>query len=409
MATAASSGTSAAAGPAPDRPPLLRPHDGRVLAGVCQGVATHLGVSVLIARIAFVLIGVFGPGIAVYAFLWLTMSEGEQGPSLLHRRSLSKPILIGLIALVAATAVSGVVIGSSIDPASVLPLLAIGSGLVLTWSLLDQRRRQSWLAGRGLARRESMIRVGLGAILVLGGLAVLVSSGRGLGGLRDVLLATLVFLVGLTLLMAPFALRLWEDFRREQTERIRQTEKADIAAHLHDSVLQTLALIQRRANDPTAVQRLARGQERELRQWLFADTTPTDATLGSALTAATHELEDHLGTVIDLVVTGDRPLDAHGQALVAAMREALSNAVRHGEPPVSAYVEVGPVETEAFVRDHGQGFDPDTVPADRLGVRESIMGRMERHGGSARLRQRDPGMEIELRLPHERPQEDHPS
>jgi signal transduction histidine kinase len=405
MATAVPSGAPRVAGPMTDRPPLLRPHHGRVLAGVCRGVATHLGVSVVIVRLVFGLLGVFGPGIAVYAFLWLTMSEGEQGASLLERRAVPKPVLIGLGVLIAATAVSGVVLGSAVDPSSMLPLLAIGSGLVLTWSMLDQRRRQTWLSARGMTRRESLARVGLGALLVLGGLAVLVSSGRGLGGLRDVLLATLVFLVGVTLLMAPFALRLWDDFRREQTERIRQTEKADIAAHLHDSVLQTLALIQRRANDPTAVQRLARGQERELRQWLFADATPADATLASAVTATTHELEDQLGTPIDLVVTGDRPLDPHAQALVSALREAMSNAVRHGAPPVSAYVEIGPAETEAFVRDHGVGFDPESVPGDRLGVRESIVGRMERHGGSARLRRRDPGTEIELRLPHDVPEE----
>lgn len=375
------------------------------MAGVCCGVATHLGVSVAVVRLVFALLGVFGPGIVVYAFLWLTMSEGEQTGSLIARQAVPRPVVIGLGVVIAAAAVSAVAIGSAVDPSSMLPLLAIGSGLVLTWSLLDRRRRQNWLAGRGMTQRESIARVALGALLVLGGLAVLMSTGRGLGGLRDVLLATLVFLVGLTLLLAPFAIRLWDDFRREQTERIRQTEKADIAAHLHDSVLQTLALIQRRANDPTSVQRLARGQERELRQWLFADTTPADASLASAVTAAAHEVEDQLGTPIDLVVTGDRGLDEHAQALVSALKEAMSNAIRHGAAPVSAYVEVGPAETEAFVRDHGAGFDPDTVPADRLGVRESIMGRMERHGGSARLRQRDPGTEIELRLPHDVPEE----
>ncbi len=384
---------------------MLRPPTGRVVAGVCCGVAGHLGVSVLLVRIVFGALGVFGPGVVVYAFLWITMSEGDQGPSLIGRRSLSRPVIIGLGALIAAAAISAIAIGSTIDPASMLPLLAIGSGMVLTWSLLDRRRRQTWLAGRGMTKRESVVRIGLGGVLVLGGLAVLVSSGRGFSGVRDVLLATVVFLVGLTVLLAPFALRLWEDFRREQTERIRQTEKADIAAHLHDSVLQTLALIQRRANDPTAVARLARGQERELRRWLFADTTPADATLASAVTAAAHEIEDHHGTPIELVVTGDRPLDPHAQALVSALREAMSNAVRHGAPPVSTYVEVGPAETEAFVRDHGVGFDPDAVPGDRLGVRESIMGRMKRHGGSAQLRRREPGTEIELRLPHDAPEE----
>ncbi|WP_392424102.1 PspC domain-containing protein [Barrientosiimonas humi] len=396
----------AAPGALPERPPLRRPPHGRMLAGVCRGVSVHLGIPVVPLRIAtFVGVVVFGAGVVVYGFLWLTMPVGDQGvaeedAALIDRRSLStRWVVLGGV-LLALAGISTLVIGSTINPSAVLPLLAIVAGLLLSWSLLDGRRRQHWLAGTDLARGESLLRVGLGAALVLGGIAVLISGGRGLGGLRDVLLATLVVLVGVTLLVAPFAIRLFEDFRREQTERIRVTEKADIAAHLHDSVLQTLALIQRRADDPAAVQRLARGQERELRQWLFADAAPAGATLATAVRSTTDEIEDQLGVPVDLVVTGDRPLDEHGAALVAAVREAVSNAVRHAAPPVSAYVEVGPGETEAFVRDHGAGFDPDAVPADRLGVRESIVGRMERHGGSAEVRRREDGTEVVLRLPH---------
>ncbi|GMA38520.1 sensor histidine kinase [Mobilicoccus caccae] len=198
-------------------------------------------------------------------------------------------------------------------------------------------------------------------------------------------------------------MRFWQRYQIEQTTRIRETERADIAAHLHDSVLQTLALIQR-TDDPTRITQLARAQERELRSWLYGAPTQSVDTLAAAAAAVTHEIEDLHGVPVDLVLTGDRPLDEAGQALVAAMREALANAVRHGSPPVSAYIEVGPRLVEAFIRDHGPGFDLDAVPEDRLGVRESLFGRMERHGGSARIRCLEVGTEVSLSLPVRDPQ-----
>ena len=179
----------------------------------------------------------------------------------------------------------------------------------------------------------------------------------------------------------------------------RARERADIAAHLHDSVLQTLALIQRRSHDPSAVALLARAQERDLRQWLYGPPTQGPEMLAAALTAVASEVEDMHGQPVELVVAGDRPLEPHGRALAEALREALRNAVRHGRPPVSAYVEIGPDGVEAFVRDRGDGFDLAEVPPDRLGVRHSIIERMERHGGSARLRRLEEGTEVSLMLP----------
>ena len=162
--------------------------------------------------------------------------------------------------------------------------------------------------------------------------------------------------------------------RREQVAAARATERADIAAHLHDSVLQTLALIQRQSGDAAAVTRLARAQERELRSWLYAGPQGPQSTLAAAVTEVAHDVEDLHGVAIDLVVTGDRRCEPHGAALVQAMREALLNAVRHGGSPVTAYVEIGPTGVEAFVRDRGDGFDLDAVPADRLGVRSRSSG-----------------------------------
>ena len=150
---------------------------------------------------------------------------------------------------------------------------------------------------------------------------------------------------------------------------------------------------------PAAVTQLARAQERALRSWLYAGPADSDATLASALAEVTHEVEDVHGIPVDLVSTGDRPLEDGGRALVRAVREALLTAVRHGAPPVSVYLEVGPSGVEAFVRDHGPGFDLDEVPEDRLGVRNSILGRMERHGGKATVRRLEQGTEVSFMLP----------
>jgi signal transduction histidine kinase len=158
-------------------------------------------------------------------------------------------------------------------------------------------------------------------------------------------------------------------------------------------------MIQRKADDPGAVTTLARAQERELRAWLYAGPSGSDATLAAAVAEAAHEVEELHGIPVDVVATGDRPLDDGGVALVRAVRESLLNAVRHGSPPVSLYLEVGPSGVEAFVRDHGPGFDLDEVPEDRLGVRQSVLGRMARHGGQARVRRLEQGTEVAITLP----------
>ncbi len=199
-------------------------------------------------------------------------------------------------------------------------------------------------------------------------------------------------------MLGPWGLRLWRDLDAERAARARESERADIAAHLHDSVLQTLALIQRRSDDPVQVARLARAQERDLRDWLYGSGPAGGGTLAAQVKGAAAEVEDRHGVSVDVVVVGDRAEDERTTALVAALREAMVNAVRHGrDPPVQVYVESGPDGVEAFVRDRGPGFDPDAVPADRLGVRESIIARTERHGGTADVRS-TPGDGTEVRL-----------
>jgi signal transduction histidine kinase/phage shock protein PspC (stress-responsive transcriptional regulator) len=310
-------------------------------------------------------------------------------------RSGNQAVVIAIVG-VAVLAVAGALwlgsAGFNVHAEVILPVVAIGIGAIFFWSQLDETDVL------GARRPVRWIWLVVGLTLTVLGLVALLARGTNLSELWQVAGAVLAALVGVAVLSAPWVLRLWTNLRLEQAARIRATERADIAAHLHDSVLQTLALIQRQSGDSAAVARLARAQERQLRSYLY-DEDARAGSLGAALTAALGEVEDLHGTPVQLVVTGDRPMDEHLDALVKAVREAAWNAVRHAEPPVSAYVEVGPDAVEAFVRDHGDGFELDDVPDDRAGVRESIIGRMERHGGSARIRRRADGTEIELRLP----------
>jgi signal transduction histidine kinase len=251
-----------------------------------------------------------------------------------------------------------------------------------------------------------------GVLFVAAGIAVFLLGNLDLGQVQFGLLAVLATLAGVVVLTVPWWVRLVRDLGEERRERIRETERAEIAAHLHDSVLQTLALIQRQSDSPREVLRLARGQERELRTWLYgargyrggggADDPTLGAGLTEALATAAAEVEDTYAlTVRPVVVGGDRPLDDGLRALVLAAREAMVNAAKHaGVDEVSVFVEVEPDAVNVFVRDRGAGFDPDAVPDDRHGLADSVRGRMERHGGTVRLRSSPgAGTEVHLCLP----------
>ena len=240
-------------------------------------------------------------------------------------------------------------------------------------------------------------------MLVIAGILLLVVQQSDILLLGSTLLAAIAVLVGVGVVFAPWGVRMWRDLDAERAARARESERADIAAHLHDSVLQTLALIQRRASDSGEVLRLARAQERDLRGWLYGSAggyggDPT--TMAARVAETTAEAEDVHGAVIEVVTVGDRPVDERTAALLAALREAVFNAARHADGAIRVYVESGPDGVEAFVRDRGPGFEMSAVPEDRLGVRESIIGRMERHGGSARvLTAPGDGTEVRLLLP----------
>jgi len=247
----------------------------------------------------------------------------------------------------------------------------------------------------------------LGVGLAMAGILVLVTRGESVSAVWDALLAAIAVLVGALIIAAPWALRLWGDLRREQVAAARATERADIAAHLHDSVLQTLALIQRQAGDSREVQRLARSQERQLRTWLYGPAgyasagdkpAPPSSTLAASLGEVAGEVEDTYAISVTPVIVGDVPMNQHLAALVAAAREAMVNAAKHaGVQEVSVYAEVEDGTASVFVRDRGSGFDPSDVGADRRGLVDSIRGRMERHGGSATVRSHPgEGTEVEL-------------
>ncbi|MFB9377008.1 PspC domain-containing protein [Kineococcus gynurae] len=384
-------------------PAFVRPVGGRRLGGVASGLAAHTGLPVQRVRTTFVAAALLGgTGLALYAVWWLLVpDEREAGPQrptpsdwvLAHRDA-----LLGGILVVAGAATALRLSGLPLSARVLLPVLVVVAGLVLAWSQLDAARRRRLVDGAG-AGRGAAVRVAAGASLVAAGLvALLVGSDPAALGAST--LASLAMLVGMAIVAAPWAVRLWSDLGAERAARAREQERAELAAHVHDSVLQTLALIQRRSAEPE-VSRLARAQERDLRRWLYGDHGQQEGTVGAGLRSAAEEVEDLTGAAVEVVVVGDLDglaLDRATGALVQATREALLNAARHAGGPVALYAERAGAAIEVSVRDRGPGFDVDAVPADRLGVRESIIGRMTRAGGSAEIRRPfDGGTEVVLR------------
>jgi signal transduction histidine kinase len=258
------------------------------------------------------------------------------------------------------------------------------------------------LASAAIGREASRIsKVGFAAALALAaGVAVLWANGS-LETAGKIVLLVLGITTALLIISAPFWLALFNRLGSERVARARSEERADVAAHLHDSVLQTLALIQKRADEPADVARLARRQERELREWL-ADDRPDrpDERLADALRAAAAEIEDDHGAMIEAIVVGDAQLDERANALVGATREALTNAAKFAAEggPVRLYAEIEDGSASVFVDDRGSGFDLEAIPKNRRGVRESIIGRMKRHGGKAEIRSEAGGTEVELTM-----------
>ncbi|MCU1483633.1 MAG: putative signal transduction histidine kinase [Actinomycetia bacterium] len=383
----------------PSRPPFERGGDDALVAGVCSGLARHLGVSPVKVRVLFGILTIgSGAGILCYGAFWAVVPRSaDEGPA--------KPLDRVQLPAIGAIALGGLLLAhqlgiSALDP-GLWPVVVVGTGLAMVWRQADETSRARWM-GATEDRRARLLRLTGGGVLLTAGLGAFLASNHELQAARDGLVAILVVVAGLALTLAPWWWGLVNDLTAERRERIRSQERSELAAHLHDSVLQTLALIQRRADSPGDVLRLARSQERELRSWLYArrEDMGVEGTLAGAVEAAAAEVEDRHGMPVEVVTVGDCPLDDRLESMVRAAREAMVNASKFaGVDHVDVFVEVEGDDITVFVRDTGTGFDPTSVPDDRRGVAESIVGRMGRHGGQATIRSAPgEGTEVELTM-----------
>ncbi|MGO4591360.1 PspC domain-containing protein [Paenarthrobacter sp. 2TAF44] len=475
------------------RPPLVRSSD-RMIAGVCSGLADHLGWPVKYVRLGMVLACFAGgAGLAFYAWLWTMVPTADESARRNARRPASpiapavslppdvtavphapkapdagpapavagtpavsgnlgvrdaatgvgalpgrppfdatttgstaapsggwaepgsralpvsrfnfrriqygKEILLGAGLLLVAAILIARQFGVDVPLGTLIPAAAILGGAAIAWMQLDETRRAGLVDKTKADQAGGWVRLAAGLALVVAGVLVMVSGSGSWEQTWLALLASVAVLGGVALVLLPWGLKFWKDLETERAGRVRETERAEIAAHLHDSVLQTLALIQRRAGSEQDVVRLARAQERELRSWLFTDAAKDAGLLAERIKAVAAEVEDAHGQAVEVVTVGDADMTDRHEALVQAAREAMLNAARHAGGTVSVYMESTAGSTEVFIKDRGPGFDLEAVPDDRLGVKESIIGRMKRHGGTATINSSRDGTEVRLALP----------
>ncbi|MEY9845639.1 signal transduction histidine kinase/phage shock protein PspC (stress-responsive transcriptional regulator) [Streptacidiphilus sp. BW17] len=443
---------------------LYRRPEGRVVGGVASGLAAHLGIPVLWVRAAFVVLTLGqGLGLVLYAAFWFVVpmgravaggpgrpagaaeagEAGETGESVRAgrsrgvigraRRSLQQLFqgdsaaggpaaeeggaasgrpqadndrgrLLALVAVLAGVLVLINVLTAGQDDPYFWPVLISGAGVALVWRQVDDARWARWFSLDDSSGGALTLRLGAGVVLVAAGVVSFLVVSGSLAEFGKVMQAVLVVLAGVLLLAGPYLLRMWQDLATERRERIRAQERAEVAAHIHDSVLHTLTLILRHADNPKEVARLARAQERDLRQWLYRSGDPADDdtpdTLAESVRKVAADVEDLHGVPVEVICVGDAPMDERLGAQLQAAREAMVNAAKYGGgEPVSVYAEVEGSTVWVFVRDRGPGFDLDAVPEDRMGVRGSIIGRMQRNGGHARVRPAPAGgTEVELEM-----------
>ncbi len=394
-----------------DEPPAGSGDDALFL-GVSAWLARRFGIPVGVLRIGFVVLTMAGGvGVLLYALIWVIvrrdpdLSRPRPGPAPSDLRATIAVVMIvlGLLLFVRR-------VGLGFSDALVWPVAVVGAGLAFVWPQLGDRGVTALLGGVDLGADPSsrglrVARWAGGLTLVVFGLVLFLVGNQSAEALRDGIVTVAVILGGLLLLFGSWVQRLVRSLVEERRQRIRSDERATVAAHLHDSVLQTLALIQHRSDEPGTVARLARRQERELRRWLYDPGHQVGLGLRQLIEAQVEQIEDEHLIDVETVVVGDIEVDGPVTELVAAAGEALVNAAKFsGEERVSLYAEVSDGAIEVFVRDRGTGFDPATIPDDRHGVRDSIMGRMERIGGTVEMIS-EPGVgtEVELRLSRSTP------
>ncbi len=381
---------------------LERRVGGRVVGGVAGGIADHFDIDATKVRVAFtVLAALGGLGIVAYGLLWMFVPPGidTERPSATERR---RAVGLAVMGVALAVGLSWLFSGGALSVVG--PIIAVAIGAAVVWREFDSEGPRSVL---GLPTNPTVLtwaRVLGGLTLVVTGLGVVMLAQVDVAALRSSLIAVVVTLLGAALLSVPLWIRMWRALESERGARVRNEEREEIASHLHDSVLQTLALIQKQAEDPHQVVRLARSQERELRRWLFGGDETARASLAEALRTIAGEVEDQHGISVAPVIVGDvapDDEDVTAEALTAvlgATRESLVNAAKHaGVDSVDLFAEVEPHRLSVFVRDRGVGFDPESVPEDRQGLARSVRARVERRGGRVVVKAA-PGKGTEIRI-----------
>jgi signal transduction histidine kinase len=388
---------------------LYRQRDGRLVAGVATGLSEHLGIDVVLFRIGFVVSVVLGGlGVLLYAGFWAAVPQAVQREGSgstprprSSRRQLAGFAVLSLIALLAAQLIG-------FDGDLLWPAAAALTGAAILWRQTDEAQRRRWreLTTRGAdfatggSRASTLLRYALGLLLLVIGLAAIIALRVPFGELRRAVIPVVVVVAGLFLVVGPWMLQTVRQLADERTARIRELERIELAGRVHDSMLQTLTLIQQRVDSPDEVLRLVRRSERELRGWLYSPG-PSAASLQTAIRTVAADVEDEYAVSVELVAVGDCPVTDAVEPLVMAVREAIVNAAKHsGVRDIAVYLEVDATTATVFVRDRGRGFDPAAVPADRHGLADSIVARMRRHGGDAVVRSAPAtGTEVRLTLP----------
>lgn len=412
----------------PERLPLRRALNTPV-AGVSLGLSRHLNIKVPLVRLIFIVLTIAGGiGLLLYLWLWIFVPSEDEPTAQAAERGLSGPaldekltadddadtaparvqravdaltsspeVLIGGVLLAASGLMLAQVLGVPLDWRMILPPVVILAGVALAWSQLDRSGPGSSASNAQAGRNAAIWQVVAGGLLVFVAMLVIAGGLIGAGELLVGIMVAAMLVAGLALVVAPWLIKLYRTSQVERARAAAEAERADIAAHLHDSVLQTLAMLQKQKADPAAVERLARSQERQLRSWLYQQEAAASGSLKDQLLAVAAELEEMHSIPVEVVTVG-QSRRSHHEPLVAAAREAILNALKHAGP-ASVYVESVDTEDAVFIRDRGSGFEVEGIGEDRLGVRESIIGRMKRAGGSARIRSTDAGTEVQLFMP----------
>ncbi|WP_247645248.1 ATP-binding protein [Arcanobacterium buesumense] len=381
-----------------ERPALTR-RSPRVIAGVARGLSVHLGGSVVAWRWAFVLATpFFGVGVMAYVVLAVSM---PQDSGLCARRRRLIPALANtpevkntnrrplfLTALILLASAVGIALVNGGYGGNLIPVLIILAGAGIAWShpVGNDSAPIGWTI--------------TGALIAISGALTFTSTQYGFYQTMASLGVGLAVVAALAVVVLPVLLHNRTQLRDEYTQRIRESERADIAAHLHDSVLQTLALIRSRADSPEEVASLARAQERDLRRYLYSDRAVEGTSVADDIAHIAADTDEKFHTEIDVVVTGDAQPSSLTQALLGASREALTNAAKHAPGKISLFAQLSDEVCEVFVRDRGPGFDVDTIPSDRAGIRDSIRGRLAKVGGEVEIRSPLPsgGSEVRMRV-----------